>query len=96
MKSFQKRKENRIFYVRKRGRLRGFGMGGVIQKYPGVENYAPSVFKCRVARIFPSPGCKDPSYRMKKFLTYIWEYFLRTGGCHFYPLLIPKVTFFVA
>ena len=34
MKSFHKRKENRIFYVRKRGRLRGFGMGGVIQKYP--------------------------------------------------------------
>ena len=37
MKSFQKRKENRIFYVLKRGQLRGFGMGGVIQKYPLVE-----------------------------------------------------------
>ena len=30
---------------------------------------------------------------MKKFLTYIWKYFLRTGGCRFYILLIPKVTF---
>ena len=33
MKSFQKRKENQIFYVLKRGQLRGFGMGGVIEKY---------------------------------------------------------------
>ena len=31
MKSFQKHKENRIFYVRKRGRLRGFGMGGLFK-----------------------------------------------------------------
>ena len=36
-----------------------------------VEKYGPPAFKCRVARIFPSPGCEDPSYRMKKFLTYI-------------------------
>ena len=36
-----------------------------------VEKYGPSAFKCRVARIFPSPGCEGPSYRMKKFLTYI-------------------------
>ena len=62
----------------------------------GVEKYGPSAFKCRVARIFPSPGCKDSSYRMKKFLTYIWEYFLRTGGYRFYTLLIAKVTWFVA
>ena len=61
-----------------------------------VEKYGPSAFKCRVACIFPSPGRKDPSYRMKKFLTYIWKYFLRTGGCRFYTLLIPKVTLFVA
>ena len=40
----------------------------------GVEKYGLSAFKCRVARMFPSPGCKGPSYRMKKFLTYIWEY----------------------
>ena len=33
----------------------------------GVEKYGPSAFQCRVARIFPSPGCKDPSYGMKKF-----------------------------
>ena len=52
-----------------------------------VEKYKSSTFKCRVARIFPMPGCKDPSYQMKKFLTYIWEYFLRTGGCRFYTLL---------
>ena len=61
-----------------------------------VEKYGPSAFKCRVARLFSSPGCKDPSYRMKKFLTYIWEYFLITGGCRFYTLLVPKVTLFVA
>ena len=62
----------------------------------GVEKYGPSAFKCRVARIFSSPGCKDPSYRMKKFLTYISQYFLRTDECRFQPLLIPKVTLFVA
>ena len=62
----------------------------------GVEKYEPSAFKCRVARIFPSPGCKDPSCRMKKFVTYIWEYFLRAGGYRFYIVLIPKVTWFVA
>eukprot|EP00493_Phyllostaurus_siculus_P010029 UN10166 len=33
---------------------------------------------------------------MKKSLTYIWEYFLRTGEIHFYPLLIHKVALFVA
>eukprot|EP00493_Phyllostaurus_siculus_P020495 UN20820 len=26
----------------------------------------------------------------KVFLTYIWQYFLRTDGC-FYTLLVPKV-----
>ena len=36
-----------------------------------VEKYGSSAFKCRVARIFPSPGCEDLSYRMKKILTYI-------------------------
>ena len=61
-----------------------------------VEKYGSSAFKCRVARIFPSPGCEDPSYRMKTFLTYIWKYFLRTGGYRFYTLLIHKVTWFVA
>ena len=53
-------------------------------------------FKRRVARIFLSPGCKNPSYRMKKILTYIWEHFLITCGYRFYTLLIPKVTWFVA
>ena len=57
-----------------------------------VEKYGPSAFKCRATRIFPSPGCEDPSYRMKKFLTYIWKYFLRTGGYRFYTLQVPKVT----
>ena len=61
-----------------------------------VAKYGPSAFKCRVARIFPSPRCKDPSYRMEKFLTYIWEYFLGTGGCRFYTLVVPKVRMFVA
>ena len=61
-----------------------------------IEKYGSSAFKCRVARIFPSPGCEDPSYRMKKILTYIWKYFLRTGGYRFYTLLMPKVTSFVA
>ena len=37
----------------------------------GVEKYGPSAFKRRVARLFSSPGCKDPSYLMKRFLTYI-------------------------
>ena len=60
-----------------------------------IEKYGSSAFKCRVARNFPSPGCKDPSYRMKKCLTYIWEYFLRTCGYRFYTLLIPKMTWFV-
>ena len=50
-----------------------------------VEKYGTSAFKCRVARIFPSPGCKDPSYWMKKFVSYIWEYFLRTDNYHFHP-----------
>ena len=36
-----------------------------------VEKFGSSAFKCRIARNFSSPGCKDPSYRMKKFLTYI-------------------------
>ena len=62
----------------------------------GVEKYGPSAFKCRVARLFPSPGCKDPSYLMKMILTYIWEYFRRMDGCHFHPLLIPRVILFVA
>ena len=62
----------------------------------GVEKYGPAAFKCRVARLFSSPGCKDPSYLIKMFLTYIWEYFLIMGECHFHPLLIPKVTLFVA
>ena len=57
-----------------------------------IEKYGPSAFKCRVARIFPSPGCKDPSSRMKKFLSYIWEYSLRTSGYCFYTLLIRNVT----
>ena len=61
-----------------------------------VEKYGPSAFKCRIARNFPSPGCKETSYRMKKILTYLWEYFLRAGGYGFYTLLIPKVTWFVA
>ena len=61
-----------------------------------IEKYGSSAFKCRVARIFPSPRCKDPSSRMKKFLTYIWEYFLRAGGYRFYTVLIPKETSFVA
>ena len=55
-----------------------------------VEKYGPSAFKCRLARIFPNPGCKDPSYRMEKFYTYIWKYFLRTGGYRFYTLLFLK------
>ena len=61
-----------------------------------IEKYGPSAFKCRITRIFPSPGCEDQSYRMKKFLTYIWKYFLRTGRYRFYTLLVPKVTSFVA
>ena len=61
-----------------------------------VEKFESSAFKCRIAHNFPNPGCKDPSYRMKNFVTYIWKYFLRTVGYHFYTLLIPKVTWFVA
>ena len=62
----------------------------------GVDKYGLSAFKRRVARIFSSPGCNDPLYRMTKFLTYIWEYFLITCGCRFYTLLVPEVTLFVA
>ena len=39
---------------------------------------------------FPSPGSKAPSYQMKKMLTYILKYFLRTGGYRFYTLLFLK------
>ena len=56
----------------------------------GVAKYGPSTFKCRVACIFPSSGCKDPSYRMQKILTYILKYFMRTGGYRFYTLLFLK------
>ena len=51
----------------------------------GIENYGPSAFKCRVARIFTIPGCKDSSYLIKKFLSYIWVYFLSTGNYRFHP-----------
>ena len=57
----------------------------------GIEKYEPSAFKCRVARILSSPGCKNTSSRMKKFLTYICEYLLGTREYCFYTLLIPKV-----
>ena len=56
-----------------------------------VEKYGPSAFKCRVARIFPSPECENPSYRMKNFLTCIWKYFLRTVGyCSMFPKMFCK------
>ena len=42
------------------------------------------------------PQLSNAVSRMKKFLTYIWEYFLRAGKYRFYTLLIPKVTSFVA
>ena len=55
-----------------------------------LEKYGSSAFKCRIANIFSNPGCKDPSYRMKKVLIYIWKYFLKTCGYRFYTLLFLK------